>query len=176
MNRSPYSPLHRRAARLGAALSLALLPLLAGTLPPAPASAAARQPRVSGEARRVLGAVDSFFTAMRRGDADAAASVLSADGMLFFERRHADGSYSLHHKSNAQWLAEFRAWQGHMEDIPFRSRVQVWGPVATVSHAFVFRRNGRFSHCGINLIQLVRVGQEWRIANLVWTEEQSGCP
>ena len=176
MSKSRYSFLHRRVPRRDLALGLALLALVPCAALVPTAQAAAQRQRVSGEARRILEAVDRFFTAMRAGDADGVGSVLSADGMLFFERRNADGSYSLHHKGNAQWLAEFRAWNGHMEDIPSRSRVQVWGPIATVSHAFVFHRNGRFSHCGINLIQLVKVGQDWRIANIVWTEEQRGCP
>ena len=162
-----------RAAALGLAL-LALWPC--PPLAPAAAAPGAR-PRgeASGDARRVLQAMEGFFAAMRAGDADGAAALLIADGMLFSERRNADGGYSLHHMSNAEWLAQFRAWNGHMEDRPSQSRVRVWGPIATISQRFVFQRNGRVTHCGVNLFQLVRAGPDWRIANIVWTEEHEGC-
>ena len=172
---SSRSKAHRaRRLRLALAVFWSCATLAPAALA-APGQPARHDRHGADETASVLHAVDTFFAAVRTGNADLAASILSPDGMLFFQRRNADGGYRLHHKSNSRWLEEFRGWTGHMEDRPSRSTVRVWGPVATVSHAFVFRLNGRFSHCGMNLIQLVRVGRDWRIANIVWTEEHSGC-
>jgi len=158
-------------------MSLALLALApvhaAGA--DAPVGSADRDNSPGQEKKRVLAAADRFFAAMRTRDLDGVAASLIPTGSLFFQRRNPDGRYSLHHKKNADWLSDFRDWNGQMDDTPSNSKVQIWGPIATISQDFVFHRNGKFSHCGVNLIQLVKDGPDWRIANIVWTEEKSGC-
>lgn len=152
------------------AMSLQDIPALPGTPP-----RDARPDSSALEQRRVRGAMERFFAAMRERDHEALAALLVDSGMLLFQRRNPDGSYTLRHRSNAQWLADYRGSTVLLEDVPGNSVVRVWGPIATISQPYILRRDGRLSHCGVNLFQMVKVGEDWRIANIVWTEERTGC-
>jgi hypothetical protein len=127
------------------------------------------------EQRLVLKATASFFQALRARDQNAAASLLLENGSLFYEKKDANESYSLHYKSNADWLNELSKWNANVEENTFDSDVKIWGPIATVSQSYVFNVNGSIHHCGVNLIQLVKEREKWRIANIVWTAETTGC-
>lgn len=64
-----------------------------------------------------------------------------------------------------------------------RSLERIWdakvlehGSMATVWTPYDFYRGGKFSHCGINDFTLVRVDGKWKIRNIVFTVERTGCP
>ena len=41
---------------------------------------------------------------------------------------------------------------------------------------YEFEIDGRFSHCGIDHVDLVRIDGRWRVLNLTWTQQTEGCP
>jgi hypothetical protein len=55
-------------------------------------------------------------------------------------------------------------------------KVQEHNAIATVWGDYDFYLNGKFTHCGIDTLTLVKSNGEWRIAALVFTRETSGCP
>src|SRR3982751_1524332 len=50
------------------------------------------------------------------------------------------------------------------------------GSMATIWTPYDFYRSGKFSHCGINNFTLVRLDGKWKIRNIVFTVEKTGCP
>ena len=47
---------------------------------------------------------------------------------------------------------------------------------AVKSGEYEFWIDSEFSHCGVDLIDMVKVDGEWKIANFSWTVEKEGCP
>jgi hypothetical protein len=54
--------------------------------------------------------------------------------------------------------------------------VHVNGPIAVVWTPYDFHVNGNFSHCGIDVFNLVRVGDTWRISSVAYTVQREDCP
>ena len=48
----------------------------------------------------------------------------------------------------------------------FRPEVRVNGPVAMVWYPYDLYRDGKWSHCGVDLFTLIRTDGQWRIATM----------
>ena len=61
---------------------------------------------------------------------------------------------------------------------------QMWSPrvslrgalLATISAPYEFQLDGKTTHCGIDVFNLVKVDGAWKIASLMWTQEPAACP
>jgi hypothetical protein len=53
--------------------------------------------------------------------------------------------------------------------------VMIRGPIAVVWGEYEYWIDGKFSHCGVDSIDLVKVDGEWKFANFMWTVERTGC-
>lgn len=53
--------------------------------------------------------------------------------------------------------------------------VKIDGPMAMVWAPYKFYYKGKFSHCGVNCFQLVRLNDGWKIQYLIDTKRKSGC-
>lgn len=54
-------------------------------------------------------------------------------------------------------------------------QVQIHGRMAQVWGEYEFLRDGKFSHCGVDSFNLLKVDGAWKISVLVFTAETSGC-
>ena len=54
--------------------------------------------------------------------------------------------------------------------------VLVRGPIGVIWGEYIFTIDGEVSHCGVDAIDAVKVGGEWKMANIMWTVEQENCP
>jgi hypothetical protein len=54
----------------------------------------------------------------------------------------------------------------------FAPSVLVSGTVAVVWYPYDFYRDGDWSHCGVDVFNMVRTNDGWRIANMTWSAEQ----
>lgn len=53
--------------------------------------------------------------------------------------------------------------------------VLIRGTMATVWAPYDFHIAGKFSHCGVDVFQLVRLAEGWKVAALSYTVEPTGC-
>ncbi len=53
--------------------------------------------------------------------------------------------------------------------------VKVDGPLAIAWTPYQFYYAGKFSHCGVNSFQLVRLNGQWKIVYLIDTRRGTGC-
>ena len=60
------------------------------------------------------------------------------------------------------------------ERITFET-IKVDGPLASVWTPYKFYYAGKFSHCGVNSFQLVRINGRWKIQFLIDTRRRQGC-
>jgi hypothetical protein len=67
-----------------------------------------------------------------------------------------------------------------MEQTPMLERmwapvVRLSGRVATVTAPYDFHRDGKFTHCGVDVFTLVKVGETWKISAITYTVQATGC-
>ena len=60
------------------------------------------------------------------------------------------------------------------ERIHFES-VKIDGDLASVWTPYKFYYKGKFSHCGVNSFQLIRLNGEWKIQYIIDTRRKEGC-
>ena len=59
-----------------------------------------------------------------------------------------------------------------LEERGFNPVVMVAGPIAMVWYPYDFYLDGEWSHCGVDIFNLVRTNDGWRIASMTWSAEQ----
>lgn len=53
--------------------------------------------------------------------------------------------------------------------------IQIDGPMANVWTPYEFKRNGEFSHCGVNSFQLFKENMDWKIIYIIDTGRKNKC-
>lgn len=146
--------------------------LLAGASPLVQAAEAQRPlaPQAKDPAvAAVLAIVDSALAVINSGDRIALSDLMIPEAHVFPAReRNGEGTYS------ARTVASQRA-DGRRAPIierGFNPEVRLAGTIAMVWLPYDLYAEGRWSHCGVDLFTLVRVGSVWRIANFTYTIEQ----
>ena len=132
-----------------------------------------------GPEQPILDLMDAAFAAVASGDPEDWAAIQLANGTSISLRQHPEvpGQFIQKIASNEAMAAEAMAdgdeylerWLGEPE-------IRIHGPTAVVWGAYEFWINGERSHCGIDSVQLIRVDDDWKIANWTWTVEPDACP
>ena len=70
----------------------------------------------------------------------------------------------------------------HTRGPPNRAQFADWeptvlirGPIAVVWAPYEFRRDGKVSHCGVDVFNMLKVDGRWLIGNAMWTVEPEAC-
>ena len=125
------------------------------------------------EESRVLAPVQAFFDALAAGDTAAAARTVT-NGVSFIGTSETPDGVTLNEGGRAELLALVGRDAAMLERM-WSPTVMIRGTIAVVWTPYDFHRDGAFSHCGIDAFNLVRTNEGWRIANIVWTVEPTGC-
>jgi hypothetical protein len=121
-------------------------------------------------------AVNNLFTAMRNADGALFKTVFSDNAILQTISRDKDGKTVVKSES----IQEFGDFIGKLkkdsadERISFET-IKIDGPLAIAWTPYNFYYNGKFSHCGVNSFQLVRLNGEWKIQYIIDTRRRAGC-
>jgi hypothetical protein len=137
------------------------------------ALAPAVTPRV--EDVEVLAAVQRFFDAVEQRDVAAMSRTVDADGLATAVRL-TDGAET--RKVNWHWPSYFenvRASKGVLVEKLFNPEVRIERDIASVWARYELIVDGKFSHCGVDHFDMVKRGGEWRVYNLTWTNQKTGC-
>ena len=147
--------------------------LLAAALLAAPAACAQTGP---AEAAAVKATITTFFTGMRQGDSALVRSTL-APGVVVQGISSKTGAPQVVTESIEGFLKSVGTPhpQPYDERITFE-QVLVDANLASVWTPYQFYVGPRFSHCGYNSFQLVKLAAGWRIAHVIDTRRQTGCP
>ncbi|MBI1198385.1 MAG: DUF4440 domain-containing protein [Phenylobacterium sp.] len=152
---------HRPALRAAAALAaIAFATSAAGA--PAPDEAAA------------LATVQRFFDAMAAVDRATLAEVTFPDGVFTAVGFRPNGERRLDRIPVGGFIAGLKpGFHEAMWDPQIRLRGDL---LATVSGPYEFQADGKTTHCGVDVFDLVKADGQWRIAALTWTAEPDACP
>lgn len=124
-----------------------------------------------GDTQAVIQTVERLFQAMASRDA-AAIRATFLPGARFHAVR-SGGAVSA--GSDEEFIARITALQEEPLERMRDPRVLVSGRLATLWAEYDFHFGGRFSHCGVDAVQLVKTKEGWKIASLAWTVEKEEC-
>ena len=143
------------------------------------ATPAAAQPaehaRETDEAA-VMATVDRLFGALASKDRAALLGAVVAEGRATSAGVDAQGRPEIHSTDWTTFADRLaRATEQYRERL-IAPHVHVEGDIAMIWSRYEFERNGAFSHCGVDHFDLVRIEGRWRVLNLTWTRQTTGCP
>jgi hypothetical protein len=133
------------------------------------AMAAAPDPREA----QVTATVHRFFDALAKEDRATIAEVV-LPGTVFSAIRAGDSG-----GARRLTVEEFaKGLRPGLEERMWSPRVSLRGDMlATLSAPYEFLRDGKTTHCGVDVFTLVRgTDGAWKIASLAWTQEPDACP
>lgn len=128
------------------------------------------------EQEAVKGVVNNLFTAMRTSDTVLLKSVFAPDMILQSVVNKRDGSVGLITEKAAAFIKSIGT--PHKEVYDERiviTDVKVDGPLASVWAPYKFYVGSTFSHCGVNVFQLMKAADGWKIIYIVDTRRKDNC-
>jgi 3-demethylubiquinone-9 3-methyltransferase len=141
----------------------------AAAVPPAPAG---HQP---GQEAEVLAAVDRYLHAISTNDLKAMAAMQMPDGMTYLAIARKEAGMEIVGRPNSYWINPLRDDGRVVRERYWSPTVLIRGSIAVVWAPYEFWEDGKTSHCGVDVIDLVRIDDAWRVANSMWTVEPEAC-
>lgn len=155
------------AACMGSVL-LCALPLTA-VAEPKPAERAA-----------VLATIQALFTASTDMDSATMLTLTLPEGGATRLDKGPDGALRVRHlkwTDMAQRPKAFDAkFQTRVEQRLIAPEVRVSGDIAAIWSRYELRIGGKLTRCGVDHFDLIRKDGTWRVLNLTWREQLTGCP
>lgn len=163
------SSLQMRASLCATALVIAPTGAVAQAAP-APAPAASED---STQAQ-VKGAVQQYLEGLRAGDTNMMEDVSLTDGVNTSVRVQSDGGTAIRRSPQRDMISSGREGERRAERI-WNPVVSRRGDMAVLWAPYEFELNGKVSHCGVDVFNLVKTEAGWKIASMMWTVEPSAC-
>ena len=123
----------------------------------------------------VLGALDRYMTAISEKDYAAQAAMQTPDGMTYQWRPSPDGGMHITAHPNAYWSDPSRDDGRALRERYWSPSVMIRGGIAVVWAPYEFWIDGKKHHCGIDVVDFVKLDGKWLVANAMWTVEPDGC-
>jgi|GEM_PF-437287 len=118
----------------------------------------------------VLQATDALFQAMHQKDAAALDSLLHPRAQIVSV---SDRGVTV--RAADEWIRSVSQNPAVLRERMWDARVDVDGGLATLWAPYDFHLGERFSHCGIDAFQFVRVGGAWKLISVAFTGRTTGC-
>ena len=125
------------------------------------------------EKAAVLDAVDRVLQAMAAGDVPTYSNLLTPDGMTYSQRL-IDGLWSLRRRSNQEDINLIASEKQSIAERYWQPTVLIRGPMAVVWAPYEFRKDGKVSHCGVDVFEMLKIDGRWIMGNAMWTVEPGG--
>ena len=124
----------------------------------------------------VIAAVNCLFKGMKNADTALLKSCFSSNAILQTIRED-DGSIKVSNEKLTDFV-DFvgKETAGAADEQIIVEMVKIDGPLAFVWTPYKFYYKGKFSHCGVNSFQLVRLSDGWKIQYIIDTRREEACP
>lgn len=116
-------------------------------------------------------AVQATFDALKAHDAAAFKALLLPEATFLAVREDGKPTVTGVDKFAEHLTASKDAWLERM----WNPKVLEHGPIAIVWADYDFHLNGKFHHCGIDSVSLVKTADGWKILSIAYTAETAGC-
>jgi hypothetical protein len=138
--------------------------------------AAADAPAVSrtAEEQGVLAAVDATLAAVSARDEPGTRRQLRPTGTATVLLHQADGSVRVRNAALGAYAEATPGPERYLERM-HDPLVRVQGDMALVWGRYSFAVDGKVAHCGYQHFDLVREAGQWKVQNVTWSVQRSGC-
>lgn len=126
----------------------------------------------SSEEKAVVGTVEKLFNGMANHDSEAAKAILLPEGRTVAIRP--DGV--VNGGSQEQFAARLATMKDSILERMWNPKILIDGRIAHLWAEYDFWRGGKFGHCGIDSVSLVKTPDGWKIAGISYTMQTTGCP
>jgi hypothetical protein len=125
----------------------------------------------SDDASTPATAVQRLFDAMSTRNVDAARALFTPEATLIAVR--ADGTAAV--TPHEQWLNHLAASKDQWLERMWNPKTLEHGSIAVVWAEYDFHLNGKFSHCGVDSVDLLKTPTGWKISGVSFTRETTAC-
>ncbi|MEW5684174.1 MAG: hypothetical protein AB1942_04580 [Pseudomonadota bacterium] len=125
------------------------------------------------EQAAIVAQVEAFFAAMKAKDPAAAKALMLEDVTFTAQRTRPDGVKL--GRVPGKTFAEGLTGPDVLDERMWNPVVTRRGAIAVVWAPYEFLLNGKRTHCGIDVFDMVKVEGSWKIAHLMWTQEPDAC-
>jgi hypothetical protein len=126
----------------------------------------------STEERAVTAAVQHLFDAMAAHDGAAIRAAFVSDGRLVAVGP--DGAVSV--SAVETFAMRVGAAKAAYLERMWEPKVLIRGAIAQLWAPYDFHADGKFMHCGIDSVSLVKTEGTWKIAGISYSSETANCP
>lgn len=123
----------------------------------------------------VLAVVQRMFDGMRSADSAMVRSTFAAGARFAMVDPRATPP-AVRYESPDGWITAIagsnRTWDEQIYDV----QVKVDGGIAHVWAPYTFYLNKAVRHCGVNTIDLIKAGEQWKVTQLADSRRREGCP
>jgi hypothetical protein len=121
-------------------------------------------------------AVNLLFIAMKNNDADMLKSAFADSAVLQTIQTSKTGNVRIRNEKIEDFANSIKgAPKGSLDEQIIFDVIKMDGDLASVWTPYKFYFNSKFSHCGVNSFQLVRINNVWKIQYLIDTRRVTGC-
>ena len=124
---------------------------------------------------KVLKAVDAFMTSLNTKNADAMKAATTSEGMLA-ALVYGDKGTRVRFTSFAKTIEDIRTEPDTLNEVYWTPTVLVHRGIAVVWAPYSFDYNGKRSHCGVDVFNLLEVDGAWKVSGIQYTVEPGDCP
>jgi hypothetical protein len=136
------------------------------------ATVSAQPSPAAGEEAVILAVVDRFMHAVSTGDLKLLSSLRVEGSDNTVEQSVPGGGTRL----TRRVFTPDSFPPGNYRERYWDPVVHVRGGIAVVWTPYEFWRDGKTSHCGIDVFEMVKQEGTWRIGHMMWTVEPEACP
>jgi len=127
------------------------------------------------EQKNVLTVVNQFLQMLETGDTELAKKILVKEGSNFSLREKGEGSFDIRFTTYESLIKSLPKTKGKYKEVIKKPKVLLYKGMAVVWAPYRFYIDGEFSHCGIDSFSLVKDGEKWKIASIIYTVEKKLC-
>lgn len=131
----------------------------------------------NSEELEVKNTVIKFFDAFHKQDSIAIKEIVSKNVILQTIGKNKDGVTKLRDEDFSSFLKSIVAIpkDKKFEEKLLDFKIKVDGDMANAWTPYEFYFDGKFSHCGVNSFQMVRLEDSWKIIYLIDTRRRGDC-
>ena len=124
----------------------------------------------------VKAVVNQLFSAMKNIDVTKLKDAFADGAVLQTISRKQDGSFFVQDEKINDFAESIgKAKKDSLDEQIVFETIKIDGPLASVWAPYKFYYAGKFSHCGVDSFQLVRINGRWKIQFLIDTRRRQGC-
>jgi hypothetical protein len=130
--------------------------------------------RAQEDREAILATVQQFFDALAESDVELGRKAVMSEGQYFRIRETGD-SVGVSRTPHTRFLRNLEEGGNDFLERMWEPTVMQHGPMAIVWTPYDFHRGQEFSHCGVDVFNLIRTNEGWKIAGIMYTVEPTGC-